>query len=121
MFDFFPINSHVFSPFVHLCSFIFSFSHFLILEREKVGFSSGHDVSIGQCSGVSSSRLYALVEYSPCNSLSYVFFRKKNGFVNVFSEYDVLSQFLTDPRFRIVNCQADADILWYRRHFNDFL
>ncbi|OQV21728.1 Tubulin--tyrosine ligase-like protein 12 [Hypsibius exemplaris] len=46
---------------------------------------------------------------------------KEKGYLNVFSEYDVLTEFLTDGRFRVVDNQADADILWYRRHFRDFL
>ncbi|GAV08466.1 hypothetical protein RvY_18149 [Ramazzottius varieornatus] len=38
----------------------------------------------------------------------------------VFSEYEVLTTFLTDERFQIVDSPADADILWYSRHFNDY-
>lgn len=49
------------------------------------------------------------------------FSRKEKGTLKVFSEYDVLSQFLTDKRFELVAVQADADILWYNRHFYDFL
>ncbi|XP_055342847.1 tubulin--tyrosine ligase-like protein 12 [Paramacrobiotus metropolitanus] len=45
---------------------------------------------------------------------------EEKGHLNVYAEYEVLADSLTDSRFRIVKEQADADILWYNRHFNDF-
>ncbi|KAK5648895.1 hypothetical protein RI129_003787 [Pyrocoelia pectoralis] len=38
----------------------------------------------------------------------------------IFSEYSLLSKYLTDDRFIIVDNTNDADILWHLTHFKDF-
>ncbi|KAL5281777.1 TTLL12 family protein [Megaselia abdita] len=40
--------------------------------------------------------------------------------LKVYSEYDVICEHLTDPRFQIVNKQEDADVWWLTTHFKDF-
>ncbi|XP_055908082.1 tubulin--tyrosine ligase-like protein 12 [Eupeodes corollae] len=44
----------------------------------------------------------------------------RNDPLKVFSEYDVLSEYLTAPYFEIVDNPEDADVLWLINHFKDF-
>lgn len=38
----------------------------------------------------------------------------------VFTEYDLVKEYLNDERFEIVDDESDADILWYTKHFKSF-
>lgn len=38
----------------------------------------------------------------------------------VFTEYNLIREFLTDKRFEFVDTEDEADILWYTRHFKDY-
>ena len=41
--------------------------------------------------------------------------------LKVFVDYgQYFRDHLTDPRFEVVESMSDADIIWTRRHFNDF-
>ncbi|GLV42208.1 Tubulin tyrosine ligase-like 12 [Carabus blaptoides fortunei] len=44
-----------------------------------------------------------------------------SGKIKVFSEYNLVNQFLTDDRFEITEDESNADILWYTRHFKTYL
>lgn len=40
--------------------------------------------------------------------------------LKVFSQYDLVNQFLTDDSFEIVHREQDADILWLTEHFKEY-
>ncbi|KAK7069751.1 Tubulin--tyrosine ligase-like protein 12 [Halocaridina rubra] len=40
--------------------------------------------------------------------------------VRVYTEYEYIQKYLTDPRFVVTDCREDADILWLVSHFQDF-
>lgn len=41
--------------------------------------------------------------------------------LKVFTEYSVIRDFLTDPKFEIIDYEESADVLWYTKHFKNFL
>ncbi|XP_018332543.1 tubulin--tyrosine ligase-like protein 12 [Agrilus planipennis] len=44
---------------------------------------------------------------------------KKSSY-KVYSEYNLINKYLTDPKFKIVDSENDADILWYTKHYKTF-
>lgn len=44
----------------------------------------------------------------------------RNQPLKVYSEYDMVSAYLTDPCFQLVGNQSDADVLWLTHHYKDF-
>ncbi|VEN54255.1 unnamed protein product [Callosobruchus maculatus] len=44
----------------------------------------------------------------------------KKDVYKVYTEYEMVRQYLTDNRFTLVDTEQDADILWYTQHFKDF-
>jgi hypothetical protein len=43
-----------------------------------------------------------------------------NRAINVFTDVELIRNHLMDKRFRIVENQSDADIIFTRKHFKDF-
>jgi hypothetical protein len=43
-----------------------------------------------------------------------------NRTINVFTDVELIRNHLMDKRFRIVENQSDADIIFTRKHFKDF-
>ncbi|XP_053597060.1 tubulin--tyrosine ligase-like protein 12 [Microplitis demolitor] len=44
----------------------------------------------------------------------------KKDKLKVFSQYDIVSQYLTDPAFELVDNEQEADVLWLIVHFKDY-
>ncbi|CAH1966082.1 unnamed protein product [Acanthoscelides obtectus] len=44
----------------------------------------------------------------------------KRDVYKVYTQYDLVRQYLTDQRFILVDTELEADILWYTKHFKDF-
>lgn len=44
----------------------------------------------------------------------------RNDPLKVYSEYDILSAYLTSPYYEIVQTPEEADVLWLTHHFKDF-
>lgn len=44
----------------------------------------------------------------------------RNRPLRVYSEYEYINKFLTDPAFELVDTEEQADILWYMSHFKNF-
>lgn len=44
----------------------------------------------------------------------------RNRPLRVFSQYELINEFLTDPAFEVVTDETQADILWYTKHFKGF-
>lgn len=40
--------------------------------------------------------------------------------LRVYSEYEYINKFLTDPAFELVDNEEQADVLWYMAHFKNF-
>lgn len=45
---------------------------------------------------------------------------ESRGYFKVYTEYDLIKEYLKDPRFEFVESEDDADILWYTKHFKTF-
>ena len=44
----------------------------------------------------------------------------RNRPLRVYSEYEYINKFLTDPAFELVENEEQADVLWYMSHFKNF-
>nr|CAH7742881.1 unnamed protein product [Callosobruchus chinensis] len=44
----------------------------------------------------------------------------KKDVYKVYTQYEMIRQYLTDKNFILVDTEQDADILWYTQHFKDF-
>lgn len=44
----------------------------------------------------------------------------RNRPLRVYSEYEYINKFLTDPAFEVVEDEEQADVLWYMSHFKSF-
>lgn len=61
-----------------------------------------------------------IAEHLPNSSISRDIKVDKNKILKVYSEYKIINENLTHPRFVVVNNEEEADILWYTHHFKDF-
>lgn len=43
-----------------------------------------------------------------------------NSPLKVFTAYDLIAEYLTDPLFQVVDSQEDAQVLWILQHYRDF-
>lgn len=80
----------------------FTSENFISIEPNEQYFMDGHI----------KEELSELTIDSPCFDT--------NSKIKVYSEYDIVCEFLTDPLFEIVDDSLDADILWCTTHFKKF-
>ncbi|CAL1531890.1 unnamed protein product [Lymnaea stagnalis] len=70
--------------------------------------------------GVEHFASYRLNETLPSSDFEFPGLPKDRN-VKVFIEYREFIEHLTDPRFEVVESPDQADVLWYFRHFHEFL